>query len=210
MTSADEEEDGYPSSSLDPLMQGYLDRRHDANARNGRLLRGPSLTSRWRFNWHTKGDGLRFRLANQRNLLEWLRPGESGKDLVIKRDREAHHIQIAGDTGTGKSTLVRQIVYQIAARNEVAIIFDPDREYIREFFRESHAPASARPADHRGGPRRRSIRPVGCTQHRPCGIDLNCACELGLAGIVPPSHALTSSRCRDPISSGSGRDRRSD
>lgn len=131
------------------LTGAYLDRRHDATARDGRLLRGPSLTSRWRFNWHTKGDGLRFRLANRRNLFEWLRPGELGKDLVIKRDREAHHIQIAGDTGTGKSTLARQIVYQIAARNEVAIIFDPDREYIREFFREDRGDWVLNPKDER-------------------------------------------------------------
>ena len=58
-------------------------------------------------------------------------------------------IQIAGDTGTGKSTLVRQIVYQIAARNEVAIIFDPDREYIREFFREDRGDWVLNPKDDR-------------------------------------------------------------
>lgn len=125
-----------------------LDRRYDAKARNGRLLRGPSLTSRWRFNRHTKGNGLCFRLANRRNFLEWL-AGDSGRDLVIKRDREAHHIQIAGDTGSGKSTLVRQIVYQIATRNEVAIIFDPDREYIREFFREDRGDWVLNPKDDR-------------------------------------------------------------
>ena len=124
-----------------------LDRAHDRKARDGRRLRGPGLTTRWRFNWQTRGDGLRFRVENQRNFLEWLRPGRSGKDLIIKRDREAHHIQIAGDTGTGKSTLVRQIVYQIEAGNEVAIIFDPDREYIREFFREDRGDWVLNPKD---------------------------------------------------------------
>jgi hypothetical protein len=126
-----------------------LDRRHDAEARNGRRLRGPGLTSRWRFNRQTKGDGLRFRVENRRNLLEWFMPEKSGKDLVIKRDREAHHIQIAGDTGTGKSTLVRQILYQIEARHDVAIIFDPDREYIREFFDERRGDWVLNPKDDR-------------------------------------------------------------
>lgn len=126
-----------------------LDRRHDAEARNGRLLRGPGLTSRWRFNWQIDGDGLRFRIENRRNPLEWLKREGSGKDLVIKRDREAHHIQIAGDTGTGKSTLVRQIIYQIEARDEVAIVFDPDREYIREFFREDRGDWVLNPKDER-------------------------------------------------------------
>ena len=126
-----------------------LDQRHDSEARNGRRLRGSGLTSRWLFNWQIKGDGLRFRLTSRRNLLEVLKPGESGKDLVIKRDREAHHIQIAGDTGTGKSTLVRQIIYQIEARNEVAIIFDPDREYIAEFFNEKRGDWVLNPKDDR-------------------------------------------------------------
>jgi hypothetical protein len=126
-----------------------LDRAHDRKARDGRRLRGPGLISRWRFNRQTKGDGLRFRIENRRNLLEWLSPGRSGKDLVIQRDREAHHIQIAGDTGTGKSILVRQIVYQIEACNEVAIIFDPDREYIREFFREDRGDWVLNPKDYR-------------------------------------------------------------
>ena len=77
------------------------------------------------------------------------RPGASAKDLVIKRDREAHHIQIAGDTGAGKSTLVRQIVYQIEARNETAIIFDPDRQYLPEFFREDRGDWVLNPKDDR-------------------------------------------------------------
>jgi hypothetical protein len=37
------------------------------------------------------------------------------RTLRIRRDREAHHIQIAGDAGSGKSTLVRDILYQVEA-----------------------------------------------------------------------------------------------
>ena len=131
------------------LVGARLDRAHDAEARDGRRLRGPKLTSRWLFNRKTKGDGLRFRLDNSRNLIEWFRRGQTGRDLVIRRDREAHHIQIAGDTGTGKSTLVRQIIYQIEARSEAAIIFDPDREYIQEFFSEKRGDWVLNPKDDR-------------------------------------------------------------
>ncbi|MGI8959576.1 MAG: type IV secretion system DNA-binding domain-containing protein [Bryobacteraceae bacterium] len=127
----------------------FLDRAHNKEARNGRLLRGPGLISRWRFNWGTNGDGLRFRIENRRNPVEWLKRGESGCDLVVERDKEAHHIQIAGDTGTGKSTLVRQIVSQIEARGEVAIIFDSDREYIQEFFCEARGDWVLNPKDER-------------------------------------------------------------
>ena len=80
---------------------------------------------------------------------EWLKGGDCGRDLVIQRDKEAHHIQIAGDTGTGKSTLVRQIVSQIEARGELAIIFDPDREYIQEFFSERRGDWVLNPKDER-------------------------------------------------------------
>lgn len=126
-----------------------LDRTHNREARNGRRLRGPGLISRWRFNWRTKGNGLRFRLDNRRNLLEWLQRGDSGSCLRIRRDREAHHIQIAGDTGSGKSTLVRDVLYQVEERGEIAIIFDPDREYIQEFFDEKRGDWVLNPKDDR-------------------------------------------------------------
>jgi type IV secretory pathway TraG/TraD family ATPase VirD4 len=144
----------WPLSAFDICFVGLvfagaqLDRKQDAAARNGRLLRGPHLVSRWRFNQNTRGNGLRFRVVNRRNFFEWL-TGDSGYNLTIERNREAHHIQIAGDTGSGKSTLVRQIVHQIAARNEVAIVFDPDREYIREFFREDRGDWVLNPKDDR-------------------------------------------------------------
>lgn len=130
-------------------MGAYWDRLHNREAREGRLLRGPFLTSRWGFNCRTKGDGLRFRFANRRNLFEWLQPNGRGKDLVVERAKEAHHFQIAGDTGSGKSTIVRQIVYQIEQRGDTAIIFDPDREYIQEFFNERRGDWVLNPKDER-------------------------------------------------------------
>src|SRR6185312_689038 len=57
------------------LTGARFDRRRNVEARNGRRLRGPGLISRWRFNRQTKGAGLRFRIENRRNLLEWLKPG---------------------------------------------------------------------------------------------------------------------------------------
>lgn len=131
------------------LIGWHFDSRQRSKARKGKLLRGPSLISRWRFNWQTRGDGLAFRLENRRNLLECLQ-GDAGRLLRIRRDRESHHIQIAGDTGSGKSTLIRELLYQIEAReNEVAIVFDPDREYIQEFFREERGDWVLNPKDNR-------------------------------------------------------------
>jgi type IV secretory pathway TraG/TraD family ATPase VirD4 len=126
-----------------------LDRSRNQEARNGRLLRGPALISRWQFNRQTKGDGLGWRLDNRRNLFECLQPGKAGQLLRIRRDREAHHIQIAGDSGSGKSTLVRDILFQVEERGEIAIVFDPDREYIQEFFRADRGDWVLNPKDDR-------------------------------------------------------------
>lgn len=115
---------------------GYYDGKYNREARKGRLLRGPKLIGWREFRRLTKGDGLRFQCA----------PGET---MAIRLDREAHHIQVAGDTGSGKTTIVRDILYQVEERGEVAIIFDPDREYIREFFDESRGDWVLNPKDER-------------------------------------------------------------
>jgi hypothetical protein len=129
---------------------GYcLDARKLRKARNGLTLRGPGLVSRWRFNRKTRGNGLAFRLSNWRNLFEMSMPGDSGKYLCLKREDEAHHIQIVGDTGSGKTTLIRQILSQVRDRNELAIIFDPDRQYIQEFFDEARGDYVLNPLDER-------------------------------------------------------------
>jgi hypothetical protein len=159
----------------------YLDHAHNREARNGRRLRGPGLISRWRFNWRTKGDGLGFRIDNWRNPLEWLKPGDSGRYLRMRRDREAHHIQIAGDTGSGKSTLVREILVQVERRGEIGIIFDPDREYIQEFFSEERgvwcsiprtsAAPIGRSALKRMTRQRRPRLPMACSRTNPRSSD---------------------------------------
>jgi predicted AAA+ superfamily ATPase len=48
----------------------------------------------------------------RRNLSRWVR---------IPRDREAMHFLIVGDSGTGKSATIRQMLSQIANREEAAI-----------------------------------------------------------------------------------------
>jgi type IV secretory pathway TraG/TraD family ATPase VirD4 len=123
-----------------------LDQARNREARHGRRLRGPRLVTRWQFNRETRGDGLGFRTDNRRNLIEWF---TGACALRIRRDREAHHIQIAGDTGSGKSTLVREILYEVEARGETAIVFDPDREYMQEFFDAGRGDWVLNPKDER-------------------------------------------------------------
>jgi type IV secretory pathway TraG/TraD family ATPase VirD4 len=125
-----------------------LDRTHEAESRNGRRLRGPRIVSRWRFNLETMGDGLRFPVTNKPNVLERL-GGKRSMDIVLRRSKEAQHIQVCGDTGAGKSTMIRTILYQVEERGETAIVFDPEREYLKEFYNESRGDIVLNPKDQR-------------------------------------------------------------
>jgi len=114
----------------------YYDARYSRKVFEGSLIRGTRKVSPAEFNRATKGDGIRF---------------QAGKNsfIQIRRDKEANHIQIAGDTGAGKSTVIRDILYQVEERNESAVIFDPDRQYIEEFFDDSRGDWVLNPTDNR-------------------------------------------------------------
>lgn len=125
-----------------------LDRAHESKSRSGRHIRGPRIVSRYAFNAGARDAGLRFPLANRRNPIELIK-GSKGRDLVIEKSKEAHHIQISGDTGSGKSTLIRTILYQVEERGETAIIYDPHREYLTEFYHASRGDVILNPTDER-------------------------------------------------------------
>lgn len=148
----------------------YLDRKHELETRNGRRIRGPRIVSRWRFNaesrsfplsirWRNQSGqwspalvrslpGLRFPLTNSPSLIERLK-GRKALDLTLKRSKEAQHIQVSGDTGAGKSTLIRNILHQVEERGETAIVFDPEREYLKEFYDKTRGDLVLNPKDDR-------------------------------------------------------------
>ena len=39
-----------------------------------------------------------------------------------------------GDTGSGKSSAVRQLLRQVQVRNETAIVYDPAMDFVGEFY----------------------------------------------------------------------------
>ena len=53
---------------------------------------------------------------------------------VISEELLPYHLNIFGATGRGKSTLIRELLYQIEARGETAVVHDPKREFFREFY----------------------------------------------------------------------------
>ncbi len=88
----------------------------------GRRLRGPILVTPTEFNKTLKGDGM------------GIQTDRKGTVLKLPLRAEAKHIQIMGDTGTGKSTLLMQMLQQIELRGESAIVYDPAGEFTERFY----------------------------------------------------------------------------
>ncbi len=103
----------------------------------GRLLRGPVMSSPKQFNEILKGEGL------------GIRTDEKGTIIRLPLRAEAKHVQVMGDTGVGKTTLLIQMLTQIEDRGESAIVYDPAGEYIRRFYREDRKDVILNPLDAR-------------------------------------------------------------
>jgi hypothetical protein len=109
--------------------------------RQGRRLKGPELVSVARFNRRTRADGIGFaQPARACRRPTWLR---------LPRRIESSHVLIMGDSGTGKSALIRQILTQIEARGETAIVYDPALEYTAQFYAPDRGDAILNPLDAR-------------------------------------------------------------
>jgi type IV secretory pathway TraG/TraD family ATPase VirD4 len=113
--------------------------------KEGRRLKGPELVTADEFNHRLCADGVGFlqrprlvaRLVGHRR---WVR---------VPRAREANHLLIMGDSGTGKSTLIRQILVQLEARGETAIVYDPALEYTPQFYTPDRGDLILNPLDAR-------------------------------------------------------------
>jgi Type IV secretion-system coupling protein DNA-binding domain len=117
--------------------------------KHGRRLRGPELVTTAEFNAKMgRPDGIAFVNEEQtwwdkivhKNLSRWVR---------VPRDREAMHFLIVGDSGTGKSATIRQLLSQIADRGEAAIVYDPAMEYLPQFYNEQRGDVVLNPLDAR-------------------------------------------------------------
>jgi type II secretory pathway predicted ATPase ExeA len=63
---------------------------------------------------------------------------EDERTLVrISRDAEPQHLLLVGDSGTGKGSLIRQLLIQITQRGESAIVYDEPREYLPQSLKAS-------------------------------------------------------------------------
>jgi hypothetical protein len=88
----------------------------------GRLLKGPVLVSPKGFNRAIKGDGVGFQTTGSKDLMR------------IPQRAEGQHIELMGDTGTGKTRLIMQLLMQIKERGHSAIVYDPACEFVQRFY----------------------------------------------------------------------------
>lgn len=123
----------------------------------GRRLRGPELVTTAEFNeklgrrtWLRTyyPDGVSF-VNLEQTWLDRLLHRNRGRWVRIPREREAMHFLIVGDSGTGKSAAIRQMLSQIWERGETAIVYDPALEYLPQFYRESRGDVVLNPLDAR-------------------------------------------------------------
>lgn len=103
----------------------------------GRLLRGPVLMKPVDFAKTQKGDGIGF------NTTEMAEP------IRIPLKKEAQHFLMMGDTGVGKTQLITQLLIQVAARGDSAVIYDPATEYVQKFFDAKRGDIVLNPLDAR-------------------------------------------------------------
>ncbi len=135
----------------------WLDWSDIRQLRTGRALLGPRLASRFGFNRRKSPEGIGFETTDPPTIREYiaeqverLRKRQPGpRTIRIPRSDEEQHILVLGDAGTGKSTLIRQLIPQIRARGEAAIIFDPALESTPHFYNPDRGDFLLNPVDAR-------------------------------------------------------------
>jgi type IV secretory pathway TraG/TraD family ATPase VirD4 len=132
-----------------PLLFGFLsllvqlpfaiakDIKRRKQMKYGRLLKGPVMLTPKEFNKTVAGDGIGFKTSEAEAMMR------------IPLAAEAQHFEIIGDTGTGKTTLIMQMLRQIQARKDSAIIYDPACEFVRRFYDPSRGDIILNPLDDR-------------------------------------------------------------
>jgi hypothetical protein len=103
----------------------------------GRRLKGPVMLTPKQFNGTIAGDGIGFKTTEAKGLMR------------IPARYEAQHIELMGDTGAGKTTLIMQVLRQIQGRQHTAIVYDPACEFIQRFYDESRGDIVLNPLDKR-------------------------------------------------------------
>jgi type IV secretory pathway TraG/TraD family ATPase VirD4 len=127
-----------------------LERKRSLLRRRGQRERGPEILTRDQFNRKCKGDGIGFVTKERQSVRErlFVRYAHAPMVLIPKRDL-SNHFLILGDSGTGKSALIRQMLTQIRDSGETAIVYDPALEYTPQFYSPERGDQILNPLDER-------------------------------------------------------------
>jgi hypothetical protein len=113
------------------------DIRRIKDLRYGRRLKGPILVNGKEFTKAVAGNGI------------GITTDDSKLPLRIPRDAENKHFLIVGDTGSGKSSVIRQMLYQVEVRGDSAIVYDPACEFVKQFYNPHRGDIVLNPLDAR-------------------------------------------------------------
>ncbi len=116
-------------------------KRNQHEERHGRRTKGPELASALQSTLSGSQGGICLKLQAKGSLLP--------SSFRIPRKLEASHIMLMGDTGSGKSNAIRQILRQVEDRGETAIVYDPAGEFVQEFYRPERQDLVLNPLDAR-------------------------------------------------------------
>lgn len=133
------------------------DRKRREMLKHGRRLCGPEIVSAIEFNQkmtRRRGlldyppDGLAF-INKSQSWFERIFRNNASRWIRIPRDSEAMHFMVTGDSGTGKSAIIRQILTQIDERGEAGVVYDSALEFLPEFYRPERGDVILNPLDAR-------------------------------------------------------------
>jgi type IV secretory pathway TraG/TraD family ATPase VirD4 len=113
------------------------DIRRRKEMKYGRRLKGPFLVSPKGFNKAVKGDGIGFKTDDYTKMMR------------IPLRVEDQHIELMGDTGSGKTSLIMQILRQVQSRGHSAIVYDPACEFVQRFYNPDRGDIILNPLDRR-------------------------------------------------------------
>jgi type IV secretory pathway TraG/TraD family ATPase VirD4 len=117
-----------------------LNRQHEQ--RHGRRTKGPELIAALR---GSSEGGIRFQMEREGTLGRFL----PARSFHLPRRLEPSHILLMGDTGSGKSSAIRQLLRQVEDRGESAIVYDPAMDFLGEFYNPKRGDLILNPLDQR-------------------------------------------------------------
>jgi hypothetical protein len=124
------------------------DRQRALIRKNGRRIQGPEEVTAAEFNRRNHSDGVGFTTLEKPTIGERIFSRE-WRYLRIPQAVEDNHFLIMGDSGSGKSSLVRQLLLDIHGRGESAIVYDPALEYTGQFYVPERGDVILNPLDQR-------------------------------------------------------------